>query len=199
MSGKFLGQRRSGSGGLAGFGPAEPHRAAQPPVRTANSPQPVSLCFRFRANIYHRVRSEVSIVAQTQTLTRCRTDLSALRGLVAAGVVQPHHPGVLDVELGDLEVRVAGLETDAPPNPVDICLYYVTMRWHGLNVRAVYCTVWGTLTLPPWFHRAPPGAGPAGARYSAAGTERLQPAARGPASPSLGISPLRTKSPSSVR
>ena len=95
-------------------------------------------------------------------MTGCGTDLSALRGLVAAGVVQPHHPGVLDVELGDLEVRVAGLETDAPPNPVNISLYFVTMRWHGVNDGAAD---WGTLTLPPWFHRAPPGAGPAGERY----------------------------------
>ena len=44
-------------------------------------------------------------------------DLAAPGGLVAAGVVQPHHPGVARREGVDLEVFVTALQVHACPNP----------------------------------------------------------------------------------
>ena len=44
-------------------------------------------------------------------------DLAAPGGLVAAGVVESHHPGVATSEGVDLEVFVTALQVHACPNP----------------------------------------------------------------------------------
>ncbi len=49
--------------------------------------------------------------------TICWSDLSSFWGLVAAGVVETHHPGVTEGQLEDLEVGIALLQGHALPQP----------------------------------------------------------------------------------
>lgn len=37
--------------------------------------------------------------------------LPPLRGLVAAGIVEAHHPGIADAEVVNFEIRIAALQT----------------------------------------------------------------------------------------
>ena len=43
--------------------------------------------------------------------------LSALGGLVAAGIIEAHHPGISGSEIVDLEIGIAALQTHTETTP----------------------------------------------------------------------------------